>query len=90
MKILIINILSDFSTHRKLCVVKNIEFIHDYKKNIGILNNMSIDAPNVFKIIPKYIIGCFNKYGNTTVLKFLHVNLIQKELSCDGIDIAVV
>jgi len=62
--------------------------VNDYKKNSNYALVGSSNSLNCIKQIPKYLIGCFNKFGNTTVVKFLQIN--QKDMNLESIDIAIV
>lgn len=62
---------------RRFSVVRTTEYINDHK-----------NIENASKIIPKFVIGSFNKMGNTTILKFLQVN--QRDHTPENIDIAVI
>lgn len=79
---------SDLNTHRRYIVVKNQEFVNDYKHIQININNFENHSTNLFKIIPRFLIGSLNKFGNTTVVKCLLIN--KKDLTPEALDFAVI
>jgi hypothetical protein len=78
----------DLNTHRRFIVVKNQEFVNDYKHIQININNFENQSTNVFKIIPRFLIGSLNKFGNTTVVKCLMIN--KKDLTAEALDFAAI
>jgi hypothetical protein len=66
----------ELRTRKRFLVLNNSEYVNDQKNRASVL-----------KTIPKYQIGLFNKFGNTTVLKFIQVT--RKDLSSENLDIAI-
>lgn len=74
-------ILTNYDTKRRIVVIKNVEFISDWRINYLIDYNFN-------KILPKYLIGSVVKFGNTAILKFFNLN--KKDLNIDNYDINII
>ncbi len=68
----------DFNTFRKYTILRNTEWIHDYK----------LSEKSKILLIPKYMFGAFNSFGNTTIIKL--ANLHSKENVFDSFDIVCI